>query len=364
MNARERFHATFEYGCADRPYLMPHWVFPDTLTRWRTEGMPADEHFNMYFGFDRHEMVPLNPGYSEDMDAVWPRPATRIVEATAQWQIVENDLGGRYKTWTDRDIGMNQWLEFPVRDPASWEHFKKWLDPDQPSRYPEYWEDLVRTYRGRDYPLGIQAASFYGWIRDWVGMENLALWYYDCPDLVHEMVEYVADFSIRWTGRALNDIPDLDYAHIWEDMCMKTGPLISPELFRTFHLEPMKRVVRTFREAGINIIMLDSDGRIDELIDLWMEAGVNVVYPLEVASGCDPVRYRQQYGKDLAMFGGIDKRALRDGVPRRAIEDEVFTKADLIKEGGYSPMVDHAVPPDVPFENFRYYVQLLHEVCA
>ena len=37
---------------------------------------------------------------------------------------------------------------------------------------------------------------------------------------------------------------------------------------------------------------------------------------------------------------------------------------NLVKDGGYSPFVDHAVPPDVPFENFQYYVELLHEVCT
>ncbi len=52
---------------------------------------------------------------------------------------------------------------------------------------------------------------------------------------------------------------------IWEDMCMKTGPLISPQLFRDFHLKPMKRVIDVFKQAGIRLIMLDSDGRVDEL---------------------------------------------------------------------------------------------------
>jgi len=35
-----------------------------------------------------------------------------------------------------------------------------------------------------------------------------------------------------------------------------------------------------------------------------------------------------------------------------------------VKLGGYSPMVDHAVPPDVPFANFRYYMDLIHEICG
>ena len=364
MSSRERFHATYQYRDRDRAFRAPHGGYKSTRARWHREGLPVSEHWRSYFGFDRIAQVPLNPGYTEDLDAVWPRPETRIVERGPEKQIVENELGGRYMEWWDRDIGMSQWIEFPVRDRESWERFKAWLNPDQASRYPEYWDDVIRCYKGRDYPLGISIGSFYGWIRDWVGMENLAFWYYDCPDLVHDMVDYVADFIIRWIDKALTDIPDLDFATIWEDMCMKTGPLISPKLFREFHLDALKKVTKVVKEAGVKLIMLDSDGRVDELIPLWMEGGVDQINPLEVASGCDPIRYRREFGKTLRMGGGIDKRVLRDGMTKRDIEDEVMRYADLVQEGGFVPSVDHGVPPDVPFENFTYYIGLLHEIGA
>lgn len=358
MNARERFHATFEYGQPDRVFLMSQWTFDETRERWLREGLPWDQHFNIYFGFDRMERIPLNTG-------PWPPPETKIVEQTAQWHIIEDEFGARTKCWSDRELGMSQWLRYPVRDRDTWEKFKQRLDPDAPNRYPEYWEELKRCYQDRDYPIGIVAGSFYGQIRNWVGMENLALWYYDCPDLVHEMTEYVTDFILRLMDRALHEIPDVDYASIWEDMAMKTGSLISPKLFREFMMEPLKRVTRVLNEYGIEIIMLDSDGNVDELIPLWLEANVNLIYPLEIAAGCDPVGYGEQLGKELRLLGGIDKRALRDGCTKEDINQEVMSKVpELVKRGGYSPMVDHSVPPDVPFENFKYYMDLIHEVCT
>ncbi len=358
MTARERFHATFEYGQPDRVFLMSQWTFPETIERWLREGMPRDQHFNTYFGFDRLENVPIN-------FSPYPPLETKTIEQTAQWAIVEDELGGLAKHWTDRHIGMPQWLRYPVRDRETWEKLKERLDPTAPVRYPEYWDEVVRTYRGRDYPIAIHGGSYYGWIRNWVGMENLALWYYDCPDLVHEMTEFIGDFMLKLIDRALNDIPDIDCGRMWEDMAMKTGSLISPKLFREFMHPPMKRVTKVLREYGINIIMVDSDGNVDELNPLWLEAGVNLVYPMEVAAGCDVVRYRRQFGKELRMIGGIDKRVLRDGCTKKQIEEEVMAKVpQLVKEGGYSPFVDHAVPPDVPFENFRYYMDLTNEVCT
>ena len=92
--------------------------------------------------------------------------------------------------------------------------------------------------------------------------------------------------------------------------------------------------------------------------------GVNLLFPMEVAAGCDVNDWRARY-PTLGMLGNIDKRALREGCPRQDIEDEVMSKVpQLVERGGFAPMVDHAVPPDVPFENFCYFINLLREVAG
>ncbi|NLO74385.1 MAG: hypothetical protein GX100_09805 [candidate division WS1 bacterium] len=358
MTSRERFHATFNYGQPDRIWLHEQWRFQETTERWWREGMPRDQHFRTYWGYDRAEVIPLN-------QAPYPPLEHTIIEKAPEWHIVEDELGGLEKAWHDRGIGMNQRMRFPVRDRETWEKLKSRLDPAAPVRYPEYWEDYQRSVQNRDYPLIIHLGSYYGWIRNWVGMENLALWYYDCPDLVEEMSEYVGDFIYRVVERALTEIPDIDAGLMWEDMAMKTGPLISPKLFRQYMLGPMKRVTALANQAGVNLIWVDSDGNNDDLVALWLEAGVNLLYPLEVAAGSDPIKLRDRHGQDLRLVGAIDKRALRDGCSKADIEREVMAKVpEMVKRGGYSPMVDHAVPPDVPFENFRYYMDLVHEICG
>ena len=358
MTARERFYETFHYGTPDRVYLMSQWAFGETRERWLTEGMPWDQHFNTYFGFDRKEYIPLNFG-------VFPPPKSKVIENGPGWHVREDEFGAVTKSWTDREIGMSQHLRYPVRDRETWEIYKKRLNPDAPVRYPEYWDQLKKTYKDRDYVLAIESGSFYGWIRNWVGVETLSLWYYDCPDLVHEMTEFCADFTLKVMERALDEVPGIDYAAIWEDMAMKTGPLISPKLFREYMMEPMKRVTKVLNEAGIDVILVDCDGNIDDLLPLWLEANVNLMFPLEIAASCDPLAYREKYGRDLLMIGGIDKRVLRDCCTKEEIEHEVMSKVpELVKQGGFAPFVDHSVPPDVPFENFKYYMELIREVCA
>ena len=272
-------------------------------------GCRGDQHLNKYFGFDRKEYIPLNFG-------IFPPPTSKVLENGPGWSVCEDELGAITKAWTDREIGMSQHIRYPVHDRETWEALKRRLDPDAAVRYPEYWDELKRSYRDRDYVLAIEAGSYYGWIRNWVGVENLSLMYYDCPDLVHEMTEFCADFTLKVMERALDEVPDIDYAAIWEDMAMKTGPLISPKLFREFMMEPLKRVTKVLNQAGIDIILVDCDGNIDALLPLWLEAGVNLHFPLEVAASCDPLAYRKQYGQ-----GPAHDRRHRQACPARLLHE-------------------------------------------
>lgn len=72
---------------------------------------------------------------------------------------------------------------------------------------------------------------------------------------------------------------------------------------------------------------------------------------------------RKQYGRDLILGGGIDKRALIEG--RDAIRKEVMKKVPFIlEEGGFFPTVDHLVLPDVTLENYQYDINTMREVAG
>jgi len=69
------------------------------------------------------------------------------------------------------------------------------------------------------------------------------------------------------------------------------------------------------------------------------------------------------YGKNLIIGGAIDKRALIKG--KEAIHEEVMSKIPFpLQSGGFFPSVDHLVPPDVTFENYCYYINLMREVAG
>jgi uroporphyrinogen decarboxylase len=138
-------------------------------------------------------------------------------------------------------------------------------------------------------------------------------------------------------------------------MCYKTGPLISPAMFREFVLPGYQRVTAVLAQHGVELSWVDCDGNIEALIPLWIEGGVRGFYPLEVASGMDAGALKRQYGHEIVMWGNVDKRALAKG--QAAIDTEIARLAPVAAAGGFIPLVDHGVPDDVPYEHYLYYLE-------
>ena len=356
MTDREKFLGVARFELTDVLCLPKYWqwFWEETFTRWHKEGLPEDVHRSQYFGFERTEAVPVN------IDPL-PRSEQKILEQTAEWRIVIDSIGRKRREIIDGgETYMPQWLEFPIKDRRSWQEFKKKLNPSSPTRYPEYFEDWKRCIKNRDYPLLINLGGFYSRIRGWVGMENLAYMFYDDPNLVHEIMEYIEYFIIEILRRFVEEV-DLDVVHFWEDMAFKTQPLISPKMFREFMLPHYQKVTDFVRSHEIDIITMDSDGNVNELLPLWLEGGLNGIFPGEVAANNDAAEWRKKYGKNLIIMGNIDKRVLAKD--KASIEKEVMKKVPyLLHQGGYFPTVDHSCPPDVPFENFTYYLSLLRKI--
>lgn len=355
MTSRERFHATMRYTERDRLFHTEMGPYPETLRRWRQEGLPDDSDWEYYGGYDRFECAPLNPH-------LCPAFGFELLATDGVYETYRDGDGVIKKRLKDvPPPAMPQYLEYPLRGAAQWPELCRRLDPGSPSRFPVHWESIKRQYRDRDFALGVNAGSLYGWLRNWMGVEGLSLALYDDRAFVERAVEELADFLLAYLDRALDGV-DYDYAVFWEDMAYKTGSLIDPRLYRSLFAPHYRRITDRLRRAGIETMLLDSDGNVEELIPIWLELGIDFIYPMEVAAGMDVVDLRRRFGRELRIGGGMDKRVLAGD--RASIRRMVEERVPLMRDGGYVPGCDHAMPPDISWDNYRYYRELLLDVAV
>jgi hypothetical protein len=356
MNDHQRFRAQMHYEPVDRCPIWDFGFWDETLDLWREQGMPADAHPDEYFGMDAQwRSIPiamrLLPAFEE-----------QLIEDRGETEVVRDGEGVvvHRRKWMQT---IPHYLDWTLRDRASWqEHYVPRLDPDTPGRIPDDFAQRCRQVRDgdRDYSLGIGAGSMYGVLRNWMGMENISLLVYDDPDLFEEMTDTLGRLYVTILSRALAIAKDngvtFDYASMWEDMCYSHGPLLGPDMVERYMVPHYVHITELLREYGVDVVVLDCDGCIDQLIPLWLGAGVNCMFPVEVGTWkADPIAYRQQYGKNLLMMGGFNKRVLAG--TKGAISAEVRRLTPLVEQGGFIPFCDHRVPADVPLANYVHYLQ-------
>jgi len=252
---------------------------------------------------------------------------------------------------------MDQYLDFPVSRPEDFPAVKKRLIAAAEERYPKDLDQQIERWQRRDFPLVLgrncAANGFYWRAREFMGTEALSFAWYDYPDLMHEMMEFYADFIIE-TSRPVLERVQIDYFCLNEDMSMKGGPLLSPDTYREFIFPHLKRMVEFFRTHGTKHFVVDTDGDPTVLIPIMMDAGVDTIWPIERASEISPQGWRKRFGKELRLWGGVDKRILPLGPD--AIKAHLLEFVPLIEEGGFIPTVDHTVQPGVSWDNFRRYM--------
>ena len=346
MTTRERLLRMVSNEPVDRGIFWPDGFWAATRTRWLSEGMSPDHDFG--FDFDNEGRLGdlgLNLGY-------YPPFQQEVIEDHGSHQLIRDQWGIIKQVNQGQSM---QFLEFPVHDRSSWEEIKARLDPDIPARYPEDLAKRGDAVRREGYPSTFEAghlSGFFSFLRELCG-DRVYYWLYDDPDLIREMLDFQVHRLTTFVRRITRET-QVDRQFIWEDMCYKAGPLVGPDTFREFLLEPYQRTIEVAKERGVRIFDVDSDGNVEALLPLWLEAGVNMNHPCEVAAGVDVVALKRTYGEKLVLHGGIDKRAVAAG--RDAIDREMERIRPAYELGGYIPHVDHSVPPDVSWDSHQYYL--------
>jgi hypothetical protein len=357
----DRYYRVFTYQPVDRVPDVEFGYWPQTIRRWLKEGLPAEfeseknEYFSAkldnWFGFE-------NEGVRIDLRLGMLPPFEEQIIERREHSVILRDRDGvtaeRYLN-TEDESSIPRFIRFPVENPDDWREIKARFPFEAPGR--ELDEQAIAdctagAARGQMVTVGL--TGFYGQLRNWMGTENLSLAFYDYPEMLHDMAEHWAELIVRQIARLPQGFP-IDQVAWWEDMACKNGPLVSPRIFRDFIQPGYHRVMRAAQARGAAVSIVDCDGNPHDIVANWLEEGVCIMFPLEVAAGVDPYAWRREFGKKLLLRGGIGKAPLVQG--GAAIDRELERIKPLLDQGGFIPHLDHLVPPDISFANYMSYLE-------
>ncbi len=381
MTPRKRFLETLGFGTPDRIPFSPGEPRESTLRAWHAQGLPQGHDYTDAVGKlinDSRHQKGLAPAEfrsrqheigTEVSFRMIPTFEEKVLEHKDGHYIVQDWMGAITEISDEfdytyirapRDFVTRKWHRFPVKSRADWEDRMKWrFDPKDPRRFPPDFEERCARLRERDYPLTIGFNGPFWQIREFVGLEGLCALVLEKPDFVREIAIFWREFCSEVLQAILDRVvPDM--LIFSEDMAFKEHPMISPAMTEEFCGPCYRQWTEQGRSAGVRLFSIDSDGRIDALIPVWMRSGVNCVEPIEVAAGNDIVAMRAAFGKELAYRGGVDKRAIAAG--RTTLDAELARIRAVVEDGGFIPSCDHGVPSDVSWLNYKNYAMRLAEM--
>ncbi len=351
---RELWRDIMFYRGHDRMPVV-HWRgWPETRERWLKEGLPPDVEEMEYFravptGHSVSVELGLRPGFTEET----------IVE-TAEYRVFRDASGVVQKAWKHQS-NIPHYTDFTFKTARDWPEYKKRLQPG-PERIPADLDEKLRAAEVRDCPIIIRICSLMGWVRNWMGVENFAYLMYDDPDVYADVVNTLADLSCWGIDQVVPRLkvkPDLAFG--WEDISGKSGPFVSPSVFKRCVAPGYRKIRDKLESHGIHLMAVDSDGDGRALIGPWLEAGVNIQFPVEIGTWqTDPMELRRRYGRELRIIGGYNKLALEKG--RAAIDAELERRLPLMKEGGFLLAPDHLITPGVPLADYLYYLDRVRQL--
>lgn len=382
MNHRERLNAILHYEAADRMPVVHFGYWRELLARWAAEGHisredatehrdgnPADLRISSALGFDFNYQTMFRP-----VDVPLPGFETEVLEVLEDGtEHVRNSLGAVVTRKADAG-SIPAEIDHLLKDRSSWETHFRWRlawnearvleatvpTPDGPLAFGSGGREYLIA-DDRDFPIGLHGGSMYGLLRSIVGIENLIYLSVDDEPLLDEMLETFGELGYQSLAYTLATGARFDFTHFWEDIAFKNGPLVNPAVFRAKVGPHYRRIADLVAQHGIDLVSVDCDGKIDDLVPVWLDHGVNVMFPIEVGTwGASILPWRQKFGKAIRGVGGVNKHVVAQD--RAAVDTEIERMRPLVDLGGFVPCPDHRLPPNADWDLTRYYCDRMRKV--
>jgi uroporphyrinogen decarboxylase len=232
----------------------------------------------------------------------------------------------------------------------------------QPSRDRIDWERLGQAYhhwRARgDWINGVLWFGFEVTYSHMVGVP-LFMAMMENPEWVMDMVNTMLDLGIALLDMVWDAGYHFDGVMWWNDMGYKGKQFMSVQMYRDLFKPADRRAAEWAHARGLPVYC-HSCGNVMPLVPELIDVGVDMLNPLEVKAGMDPLALKAQYGDRLGFHGGLN--ALLYEQPERMWAEMARVIPTMKERGGYIIGTDHSVPDNVSLDTYRQFVALAKEL--
>ena len=349
MNSRERILTALDHREPDRLPMCETTFWPETLERWRAEGLLSDIDLDEHFGLD--PLACVNDLFDPSFGL-----AERTLEATDEYRVYVDRYGKTVREWL-RGSNPPSVREPAVRSRADWERLKLLLTPDAAKFNNAAADAKYAAARQAGHFIAITPAEpMWFVIYLTMGFEQGLRALAREPDLAADMLATYTDYLIAMLDLTQARGYRFDAVWFWSDLCYRNGLLFSPQMARRLVLPHWRRLGQYVHARGMRF-MFHCDGNVSQLIPLLLEAGLDAIHPLEARAGNDVRDYKQRFGDRLCLIGNINADVVASNDPV-LIEREVAAKVPMAAAGGgYIYNIDHSVPPTVSLDAYRHLLE-------
>ena len=349
LTTHERVRRMLQHAEADRvPITDTPWAA--TLERWHNEGLPAKVNWAEYFELDRFAEFGVDNS---------PRYPEQTVEETTDYRIHTNSWGATLKDWKHHG-SVPEFLSFTITDSDAWHIAKQRIAPTH---------DRVDIERlRRDFPRWRSEGR---WITAglWFGFDVTHSWMVGTETVLMALAENPAWIVDMWNTQLSTQLALLDW--VWEqgfhfdaigwpdDLGYKGHQFFSLPMYREL-LKPVHRRACEWAQAHNVVVRLHSCGDVRPLIPDFIDIGIQILNPIEVKAGMNPIELKRQYGHKLTFYGGLNAALFWEPAKLEAHMREVIPA--MKQSGGYISSSDHSVPDSVSLEQLRQFVTLAKEL--
>lgn len=266
-----------------------------------------------------------------------------------------SDEWGKVQTYTGEVLPVVK--EYPIKDITAHRDFQ-FPDPDAPDRFLTIEKALKQFGDSKAIILNIRDG--FSDIRDLVGYEHALTAMLLEPGAFKDLLKRVVEYNIR-LAEVAKDRYNLEIVATTDDIATATGLIVRPKVYFELLGSAFQEITQEFRRLGYAHIK-HCDGKIDDVLDFWIDAGISAIDPIDPAAGYDLALFKEKYGHRICLKGNVDcKGALCYGTPEEVRQEVRDCLRKTAPGGGYILSSSNTIHSGVKPEN---YLAMVDELCS